>query len=66
MPDTGWLNDVWTAEENRRLDYEMAFARQRCFSESCDDPYDAHTECRRVSGHEGQHAAGFGTQRKFW
>ncbi len=52
--------------DDERLDYEMAFAHQHHTSYTCSDVYDAGTECKRPRGHEGQHAAGFGSRRKRW
>lgn len=45
------------------LDLEFAYTT---WADSCQDPYSPHYQCRRPAGHEGQHAAGFGTARMVW
>lgn len=46
-----------------RLDLEFAYTTYR---DSCRDLYSPHYLCRRPLGHEGEHAAGFGTERLRW
>ncbi|QNN53376.1 hypothetical protein [Nocardioides mesophilus] len=46
-----------------RLDLEFAYTS---YQDSCRDLYSPHYLCRRPDGHDGEHAAGFGTDRLRW
>jgi hypothetical protein len=46
-----------------RLDLEFAYTSH---SDSCRDLYSPHYYCRRPRGHDGVHAAGFGSSRLRW
>ncbi len=46
-----------------RLDLEFAYTSYR---DSCRALYSPQYLCRRPVGHEGAHAAGFGSQRVRW
>ncbi len=46
-----------------QLDLEFAYTPWR---ESCRDPLPTMQQCRRRAGHDGDHAAGYGTQRRRW
>jgi hypothetical protein len=46
-----------------RLDLEFAYTSYR---DSCRDLYSPHYLCRRPAGHDGEHAAGFGSHRLRW
>ncbi len=48
---------------DERLDLEFAYTT---YDDSCRDLYSPHYLCRRPSGHEGVHAAGFGGHRVRW
>lgn len=52
--------------EKERLDREMAFSVQQCANFSCMDPNPNLMECRRLRGHDGEHAAGYGPKRLRW
>jgi hypothetical protein len=46
-----------------RLDLEFAYTS---YQDSCRDLYSPYYLCRRPLGHDGVHAAGFGTGRVRW
>lgn len=46
-----------------RLDLEFAYTS---YGDSCRDLYSLAYRCRRPHGHDGAHAAGFGTHRVRW
>jgi hypothetical protein len=46
-----------------RLDLEFAYTT---YQDSCRDLYSPYYYCRRPLGHEGVHAAGFGSSRLRW
>jgi hypothetical protein len=46
-----------------RLDLEFAYTT---YQDSCRDLYSPHYYCRRPLGHDGVHAAGFGSSRLRW
>jgi hypothetical protein len=46
-----------------RLDLEFAYTSYR---DSCRDLYSPYYLCRRPAGHDGEHAAGFGSHRLRW
>ncbi len=46
-----------------QLDLEFAFTSWR---ESCRDLLPTLQQCRRRAGHDGDHAAGYGEQRRRW
>jgi hypothetical protein len=46
-----------------QLDLEFAYTT---YQDSCRDIYSPHYFCRRPAGHDGVHAAGFGTGRLRW
>jgi hypothetical protein len=46
-----------------RLDLEFAYTSYR---DSCRDLYSPQYSCRRPAGHDGVHAAGFGSGRLRW
>jgi hypothetical protein len=48
---------------DERLDLEFAYTS---YADSCCDLYSPAYRCRRPAGHEGVHAAGFGTHRVRW
>lgn len=48
---------------NERLDLEFAYTS---YADSCRDLYSLTYRCRRPRGHDGPHAAGFGTHRVRW
>jgi hypothetical protein len=50
-------------DSDERLDLEFAYTTH---DDSCRDLYSPHLYCRRPFGHDGLHAAGFGTGRQRW
>lgn len=48
---------------DEQLDLEFAYTS---YGDSCRDVYSLVYRCRRPYGHEGVHAAGFGTHRVRW
>ncbi|HYJ66520.1 MAG TPA: hypothetical protein VEX15_02540 [Nocardioidaceae bacterium] len=48
---------------DERLDLEFAYTS---YANSCRDLYSLDYRCRRPVGHDGVHAAGFGTHRVRW
>jgi hypothetical protein len=48
---------------DNRLDTEFAYTTD---ADSCRDLYSPHCYCRRPLGHDGVHAAGFGSNRLRW
>lgn len=48
---------------DERLDLEFAFIT---WQDSCRDPSPTLQQCRRIRGHAGPHAAGFGSGRNQW
>ena len=48
---------------DERLDLEFAYTS---YADSCRDVYSLTYRCRRPHGHDGVHAAGFGTHRVRW
>ena len=50
----------------QQIDREMAFASQPHADYRCKDLRDIGTWCQRERGHEGEHAAGYGTARVRW
>ncbi|MBB5786198.1 hypothetical protein [Jiangella mangrovi] len=48
---------------DERLDLEFAYTS---YADSCRDLYSLTYRCRRPHGHDGVHAAGFGTHRVRW
>ena len=49
--------------DDRHLDLEFAYT---AYADSCRDLHSPHYLCRRPTGHEGPHAAGFGPGRLRW
>lgn len=52
--------------EDERLDREFAYSRQHHAVYSCDDIYNPLYQCRRFRNHDGEHAAGYGSERLRW
>ncbi|GAA1579380.1 hypothetical protein GCM10009789_36370 [Kribbella sancticallisti] len=48
---------------DQRLDLEFAYGT---YQDSCRDLYSPHYFCRRALGHDGVHAAGFGSSEPRW
>jgi hypothetical protein len=48
---------------DERLDLEFAYVT---YDDSCRDLYGPWHLCRRPRGHDGEHAAGYGTNRVRW
>lgn len=52
-----------TEPDDAALDLEFAWTT---WADSCRDASPSMHECRRAYGHDGAHAAGFGSQRRRW
>jgi hypothetical protein len=48
---------------DKRLDLEFAYTS---YQDSCRELHSPHYCCRRLAGHDGDHAAGFGAARIRW
>ena len=49
--------------DDARLDLEFAYVS---YADSCKDLYSPSYYCRRLRGHDGPHASGFGSSRMRW
>ncbi len=60
---TEWKPGIEVLPVDAHLDLECPYTS---WWQSCRDPLPTLQQCRRRAGHDGDHAAGYGEQRRRW